>query len=143
MNHPKETILLVSLFLMNAAGFLVMFIDKQKARQGRWRIPERTLLLIAALGGQCGVPSGNVPLPSQDQAPEIYSGGPSDFDFAAISGLARVPVSGKQTSAVSLVHKIPLPAEQAAGGELNETLNSDCPYDRLGQPETVKCMENT
>ena len=33
MNHLKETILLVSLFLMNAAGFLVMFIDKQKARR--------------------------------------------------------------------------------------------------------------
>ena len=43
MNHLKETILLVSLFLMNAAGFLVMFIDKQKARRGRWRIP----------GGRC------------------------------------------------------------------------------------------
>lgn len=54
MNHPNETILLVSLFLMNAAGFLVMFADKQKARQGHWRIPERTLLLIAALGGSLG-----------------------------------------------------------------------------------------
>lgn len=43
MNHPTETILLVSLFLMNAAGFLVMFADKQKARRGHWRIPERTL----------------------------------------------------------------------------------------------------
>ena len=50
MNHLKETILLVSLFLMNAAGFLV----KQKARRGRWRIPERTLLLLAALGGSVG-----------------------------------------------------------------------------------------
>ena len=54
MNHPTETILLVSLFLMNAAGFLVMFADKQKARRGHWRIPERTLLLIAALGGSLG-----------------------------------------------------------------------------------------
>ena len=50
MNHPTETILLVSLFLMNAAGFLVMFADKR----GHWRIPERTLLLIAALGGSLG-----------------------------------------------------------------------------------------
>ena len=54
MNHPTETILLVSLFLMNAAGFLVMLADKQKARRGHWRIPERTLLLIAALGGSLG-----------------------------------------------------------------------------------------
>ena len=54
MNHPTETILLVSLFLMNAAGFRVMFADKQIARRGHWRIPERTLLLIAALGGSLG-----------------------------------------------------------------------------------------
>lgn len=51
MNNPGQTILLVSLFLMNAAGFLVMFSDKEKARHGHWRIPERTLLLIAILGG--------------------------------------------------------------------------------------------
>ena len=30
MNNPGQTILLVSLFLMNAAGFLVMFSDKKK-----------------------------------------------------------------------------------------------------------------
>ena len=54
MNNPGQTILLVSLFLMNAAGFLVMFSDKEKARHGHWRIPERTLLLIAILGGSLG-----------------------------------------------------------------------------------------
>lgn len=54
MNNPGQIILLVSLFLMNAAGFLVMFADKQKAKKGRWRIPERTLLTVAALGGSIG-----------------------------------------------------------------------------------------
>lgn len=63
MNHPTETILLVSLFLMNAAGFLVMFADKQKARRGHWRIPERTLLLSPP-GGQFGKPTGHVSFPS-------------------------------------------------------------------------------
>lgn len=64
MNHPTETILLVSLFLMNAAGFLVMFADKQKARRGHWRIPERTLLLIGRPGRQFGKPTGHVSFPS-------------------------------------------------------------------------------
>ncbi len=54
MNDPGQTTLLVYLILINAAGFLLMFVDKQKARKGRWRIPERTLLWVAALGGSLG-----------------------------------------------------------------------------------------
>jgi len=42
------------LALMNLAGFLSMLIDKRKARQKKWRIPENTLLLIALLGGSVG-----------------------------------------------------------------------------------------
>jgi uncharacterized membrane protein YsdA (DUF1294 family) len=42
------------LFIVNALGFLLMLIDKQKARKGRWRIPERTLFLTAAIGGSVG-----------------------------------------------------------------------------------------
>lgn len=45
---------LLYLLLINAAGFLLMLIDKQKARKNRWRIPERTLMLVAALGGSIG-----------------------------------------------------------------------------------------
>ena len=42
------------LFLINAVGFAIMHIDKEKARDNRWRIPERTLMLIALLGGSVG-----------------------------------------------------------------------------------------
>ncbi len=42
------------LILINALGALLMRIDKQKAKAGAWRIPERTLLLVAALGGSFG-----------------------------------------------------------------------------------------
>ena len=42
------------LLIINAAGFLLMIIDKHKARRNRWRIPEATLMGVAALGGSVG-----------------------------------------------------------------------------------------
>ena len=47
-------ILLAYLLTVNAAGFLLMLIDKQKAKKGAWRIKERTLFLTAAVGGSIG-----------------------------------------------------------------------------------------
>ena len=38
--------------------FLAMFIDKQKAKKGKWRIPEKTLFIITALGGGIGTIAG-------------------------------------------------------------------------------------
>lgn len=35
-----------------------MLIDKQKAKKRRWRIPEATLLTVAALGGSLGSLAG-------------------------------------------------------------------------------------
>lgn len=42
------------LIIINAAAFLLMLIDKQKAKRGKWRIPEKTLLGTALLGGSIG-----------------------------------------------------------------------------------------
>lgn len=39
---------------LNLLGLLTMGIDKRKAKRKAWRIPERTLLLIAFLGGGLG-----------------------------------------------------------------------------------------
>ncbi|MFA6939966.1 MAG: DUF1294 domain-containing protein [Clostridiaceae bacterium] len=40
--------------LLNITGFLSMYIDKEKARTGKWRIKESTLLIIAVIGGSIG-----------------------------------------------------------------------------------------
>lgn len=40
--------------IMSLIGFISMGLDKYKARKNAWRIPERTLLLIAFLGGGMG-----------------------------------------------------------------------------------------
>ena len=42
------------LLLINAAAFVLMLVDKCKARKNRWRIPERTLILSATFGGSIG-----------------------------------------------------------------------------------------
>ena len=45
---------LLYLLLINALGFFLMLIDKRKAKRGRWRIPEATLMWVAVLGGSIG-----------------------------------------------------------------------------------------
>lgn len=47
-------IILYYLIVMNVIGFLLMGLDKWKAKKHAWRISEMTLLLVAALGGAVG-----------------------------------------------------------------------------------------
>lgn len=42
------------LAIINVITFIVYGIDKLKAKKGRWRIPEATLLLLAIFGGSIG-----------------------------------------------------------------------------------------
>lgn len=49
---------LIYLLLINLTGFFAMFLDKQKAKKGKWRIPEKTLFLIAIIGGSLGTTLG-------------------------------------------------------------------------------------
>ena len=45
---------IIYLIAINLIGVLIMYIDKRKAKYGRWRIPEKTLIIIALLGGSIG-----------------------------------------------------------------------------------------
>lgn len=45
---------IIYLLIINLIGILIMYIDKRKAKYGKWRIPEKTLLIIALLGGSVG-----------------------------------------------------------------------------------------
>ena len=51
-------LILLYLLIVNAVSFLLMLVDKQKARKKLWRIPESTLLLSAVLGGSIGSLAG-------------------------------------------------------------------------------------
>lgn len=55
MPYPGITIYLV---LVNAAAFTLMLADKLKAKKGSWRISEKTLLTVAAVGGSVGAIAG-------------------------------------------------------------------------------------
>ena len=51
-------LLFLYLLIMNAAGCISMLADKRRAKKKLWRIPEATLLAIAALGGSIGSLAG-------------------------------------------------------------------------------------
>ncbi|MBQ7882653.1 MAG: DUF1294 domain-containing protein [Treponema sp.] len=50
--------IIIYLLSINIIGFLAMWLDKRKAQKGKWRIQEKTLFLITALGGGIGTISG-------------------------------------------------------------------------------------
>lgn len=47
-------LLTLYLILINLAGLMVMYADKSRAKRFRWRIPEKTLFLVALAGGSLG-----------------------------------------------------------------------------------------
>ena len=48
----------IYLLVINLLGFFAMGLDKHKAKKGKWRIPEKTLFLLAILGGSLGTTIG-------------------------------------------------------------------------------------
>jgi uncharacterized membrane protein YsdA (DUF1294 family) len=47
-------LLLSCIIGVNVITFVVYGIDKLKAKKGKWRVPETTLLLLAIIGGSVG-----------------------------------------------------------------------------------------
>ena len=53
----KNTILIIVaivLVVMNIAAYVLMGVDKKRAKAGAWRIPEKTLFLVTGLFGGLG-----------------------------------------------------------------------------------------
>ena len=48
----------IYLVIINLFGFFIMWLDKRKAKKGAWRIPEKTLFIITAIGGGIGTTAG-------------------------------------------------------------------------------------
>ena len=48
------------LIVINIVTWIAFGLDKWKAKTGKWRIPERTLLLLALIGGSLGALAGMI-----------------------------------------------------------------------------------
>lgn len=68
--------LMVYLSIINALSLVLMLVDKEKARHKRWRIPERRLLAVAALGGSAGCLLGMYLFRHKTRHPRFFIGVP-------------------------------------------------------------------
>ncbi len=51
-------IFIIYLLCVNMTAFILYGLDKRKARRGKWRITEKTLIGIAVIGGSVGAIAG-------------------------------------------------------------------------------------
>ena len=51
-------IIIIYAVIINIIGLFSMLIDKRRAIKNKWRIPEKTLFLIAVIGGSVGSIAG-------------------------------------------------------------------------------------
>jgi uncharacterized membrane protein YsdA (DUF1294 family) len=56
---PVWTLIIDWLVISGLIGFVLMGIDKARARDGSWRIPERIFFRLALVGGVFGIVAGN------------------------------------------------------------------------------------
>lgn len=54
MASSVKHIILIYFVMINVVTFFVYGIDKWKSQHDRWRVPERALLGLAAIGGSVG-----------------------------------------------------------------------------------------
>ena len=69
-------LILSYLLIVNAAGFLLMLADKYKAKKNLWRIPEKTLLGVALVGGSLGAYAGMRLFRHKTKHPKFFIGIP-------------------------------------------------------------------
>ena len=53
MNNITKYFILY-LIIINIIAFVSMYIDKRKAKYGKWRIQEQSLFILALIGGSIG-----------------------------------------------------------------------------------------
>lgn len=70
---------IIYLCVINAIAFFLYGLDKQKAKRHRWRIPEATLLGVAAFGGSIGAFLGMQIFHHKTKKAKFYVGVPLIF----------------------------------------------------------------
>lgn len=78
------------LAIINALGFVLMRMDKQRARQNLWRIPEATLMAVAILGGSIGSLLGMYFFRHKTRHPKFSIGIPLILVFQIIAAIVLI-----------------------------------------------------
>ena len=69
--------ILIYLLVINLIAFLAMYIDKKRAKWGKWRIKESTLFLLVLLGGSIGGIAGMYTFRHKTKKPRFVIGFPA------------------------------------------------------------------
>lgn len=72
---------IIYFIIMNILAFLAMWIDKKKAKYGKWRISEFTLFLLVILGGGIGGIAGMYTFRHKTKKPKFVIGFPAILLF--------------------------------------------------------------
>lgn len=79
--------IIIYLIVINLITFLAMWIDKKKAKYGRYRISEQALFTLVLLGGGVGGIAGMYTFRHKTQKPRFVIGFPFILIFEILSAL--------------------------------------------------------
>lgn len=77
--------IIIYLIIINLIAFLAMFVDKKKAKYGRWRISEKALFILVLLGGGIGGIAGMYTFRHKTKKPAFYIGFPFILIFEIVA----------------------------------------------------------
>lgn len=73
------SILIWYLSVINFTTWAAYGLDKGRAKSGKWRIPERTLLLLTLIGGSLGALAGMIMFRHKTRKPKFFISVPVMF----------------------------------------------------------------
>ena len=77
--------ILIYLLVINLIAFLAMYIDKKRAKWGKWRIKESTLFSLVLLGGGVGGIAGMYTFRHKTKKPGFVIGFPAILIIEIVS----------------------------------------------------------
>lgn len=84
---------LIYLLLINLAAFTAYGIDKWKAENDRWRIPEAALIMLAVLGGSPGALASMIAFHHKTRKPVFVIGIPVILLLQAAAAVAAMIIT--------------------------------------------------
>lgn len=79
------------LLLVNAAAFVLMLVDKKKAKKKKWRISEKALIGTAIIGGSLGTLAGMYIFRHKTRHPKFTIGVPVILALQIIIFVILIP----------------------------------------------------